>query len=158
VKNILFFFLFYLSPMCVFALDRTEIIFPKDKITVQTQMGAAEFNVELAITPQQQAHGLMWRYEMPMDAGMLFIFSGEKIIQMWMKNTPLPLDMVFFDKTGTVTHVIERTKPYREDVLSSEKPAMGVLEVNAGTVPLYNIRPGDKIIFNTGSLLEKNND
>lgn len=121
-------------------------------------MGAAEFNVELAITPQQQAHGLMWRYEMPMDAGMLFIFSGEKIIQMWMKNTPLPLDMVFFDKTGTVTHVIERTKPYREDVLSSEKPAMGVLEVNAGTVPLYNIRPGDKIIFNTGSLLEKNND
>ncbi len=115
-------------------------------LRVETAKGSHDLTVELALTPAQQAQGVMFRPEMAADAGMLFVHPRPRLLTMWMRNTLIPLDMVFAGPDGTVIHVVERTIPLSAKTISSRKPAKAVLELNAGTVARLGIRPGDRLV------------
>ena len=82
----------------------------------------------------------MYVPEMPDDVGMLFIHPSERMISMWMKNTLIPLDMVFMDSSGVVTHIAANTVPGSLDTISSMQPALGILEINGGLAARLGIR------------------
>lgn len=102
----------------------------------------ASFNVELATNPDQRRRGLMYRPEMRPEWGMLFVYPDEQVRSFWMKNTFIPLDMVFLDRAGRVVHVVHRAEPETRTGRSSERPARFVLELNAGTAADRGIEPG----------------
>jgi len=104
------------------------------------------FVVEVAETDDQRQQGLMFRERMHPNAGMLFDYGTPQVVQMWMKNTYIPLDMIFIDSTGVIQHIVERTVPHSLQAISSQKRVRGVLEVNAGTVLRLGLRVGDKVI------------
>lgn len=104
------------------------------------------FQVEVARTPEQQSQGLMFRRSMAPDAGMLFLNDPPRVMTMWMRNTFLPLDMIFFDQQGRVTRIVERTVPLSEAIIPSGSPVQGVLEVNAGTAAKLGLKPGDRLV------------
>ena len=132
-----------LAAASVSALAQT---FATETLTVRTSGGASHvFTVELATTSDQRALGLMNRDMMAADHGMLFDFGRVRPVQMWMRNTPLPLDMVFLDETGTVTHVAERTTPFSDAIIDSGGPVSHVLELNAGISRLIGLKPGDRV-------------
>ena len=119
--------------------------FPKSSLTIDTADGQHhKFAVEVARTQPQQEYGLMFRRQMPEDAGMIFLFAPQ-VITMWMKNTYIPLDMVFLDKAGTVTHVEENAKPESEDIIYSGGIASAVIELDGGVVHKLGIANGDKV-------------
>ena len=103
------------------------------------------FNVEMAITRDQQRRGLMFRTELAEDAGMLFDFHEPQIITMWMKNTLIPLDMLFIDSTGKIAFIAENTVPESTDIISSTVPVRWVLEVAGGTSSRLKIEIGDAL-------------
>ncbi|WP_424362360.1 DUF192 domain-containing protein [Methylocystis parvus] len=110
-----------------------------------TASGAHEFQVEVADTPAERAKGLMYRKHMPADQGMLFVFHEETPIMMWMKNTYIPLDMIFVSRHGMVTAIAPDTVPMSEATISSDGPAYGVIELNAGTAGKIGLKPGDTV-------------
>ncbi len=112
---------------------------------VTTDAGEVRIAVELALTRAEQARGLMWRTDLPADAGMLFVFAADRERSFWMKNTPLPLDIFFIDGGGVIGHIAEHTTPYSEQPVPSEGPARYVLEVNAGFARGHGIRPGQQV-------------
>jgi uncharacterized membrane protein (UPF0127 family) len=97
------------------------------------------FDVYLATTPEQQRRGLMFVRKMPASTGMLFIYEDSDIHSMWMKNTYIPLDMVFARADGSVSSVIHDTQPLSLTPQSSIEPVNYVLELNAGTTRRLNI-------------------
>lgn len=109
-----------------------------------TAQGRFRFTVEIADDPSETAEGLMFRESMPMDHGMLFDFGESRPVQMWMKNTPLSLDMVFIAPDGTVTRIAEHTEPYSEAIIDSGGLVSHVLEINAGVSRLIGLKPGDR--------------
>lgn len=119
--------------------------FARSTLTIETASGVHEFRVELALTPSQHAQGLMFRQRMAPDAGMLFVYNVEEVVTMWMRNTFIPLDMVFIDSRGRIAHIAERTVPQSEAVISSGGPVVAVLELNAGTASRLKLRPGDRV-------------
>ena len=121
--------------------------FPLSELTVVTADGKRhDFQVELALTHDQRAQGLMHRKSLAPDAGMLFIYEIERPISMWMKNTYISLDMIFIGYGGEIRRVVEGTKPLSLDSISSNGPARGVLEVPAGTAARLGIRPGGRVL------------
>lgn len=113
-------------------------------LVIETRAGPVSFSVELALTPDQRATGLMNRTSMAADHGMLFRFDQTRPVLMWMKNTPLSLDMLFIDDTGTVVGVAPDTVPFSETIVPSPGPVRYVLELNAGTARKHGIVAGDK--------------
>ena len=120
--------------------------FSKSSLVIRTTEADHKFTIEIARTPGQMAQGLMYRRRMAADAGMLFLFPVPDRVTMWMKNTYIPLDMLFIDGTGWITGMAERTVPLSLEIIRSEKPVSAVLELNAGTVSRLGIRPGDRVI------------
>ena len=102
--------------------------------------------VELAVTPEQLSQGLMFRKNLPADTGMLFDFGRPRQVSMWMKNTLIPLDMLFMDRGGRVIHVEEYTIPGNLQALGPNDPVLGVLEVPAGTVRRLGLKGGDMVV------------
>ncbi|MGE3830961.1 MAG: DUF192 domain-containing protein [Parvibaculaceae bacterium] len=124
-----------------------------EAISIVTSQGSTAFQAEIADTPETRALGLMYRTEMADDHGMLFDFGRTRPVSMWMKNTPLSLDMIFADETGKVLYVAANTVPFSEDIISAPVPVRSVLEVKAGTAGRIGVRPGDRIeatIFRKG--------
>ena len=120
--------------------------FAREPLTLECKSGAPEtFNVELALTAEQREQGLMKRHAIGENEGMLFDFGESRIVYMWMKNTILPLDMIFLDETGTVVHTHENAVPYSETIIPSVEPVRFVLEVSAGTVSRLQIWKGDRL-------------
>lgn len=115
------------------------------ELTIHTSSGPVPFNVELANTPSQRAKGLMFRQNLPARQGMLFDFEREHEILMWMKNTPIPLDMIFMNGAGHIVSIVENTKPFSLDIIESGKKACAVLEVNAGSAAKFGIRVGNRV-------------
>jgi hypothetical protein len=119
---------------------------PKEKLVIITRDGARhEFNVEMAMTPQQQTVGLMFRPTVPADGGMLFDWVTPHASQMWMRNTIAPLDMVFINADGTIRAIVENTVPESLAVIDSRGPVRATLELAAGTTAKLNILVGDKV-------------
>ncbi|MGD9539575.1 DUF192 domain-containing protein [Methylocystis sp.] len=112
---------------------------------IVTSTGEHDFKVEVAETPKSRARGLMFRKSMPADRGMLFDFKVEGPVSMWMKNTYIPLDMVFIGRDGRVVGVAADTEPLSERIISSPAPAYAVLELNAGVARRISLAPGDRV-------------
>lgn len=123
-----------------------HIEYKREPIAIRKQTGAdLTFNVELALTPDQQTRGLMYRTEMAEDAGMLFIFNTTRPISFWMKNTLIPLDMLFLGEDGTILHIHENAKPQDTTSIPSMYPVKAVLELNGGTTRKRGIKKGDTV-------------
>lgn len=120
---------------------------PEDvnRLVIATERGPVAFTVELAATPQQQARGLQDRRTLATDAGMLFIFDPPRIVSMWMKDTYIPLDMLFIAENAVVIAIAADTTPHSLEVLSPPEPVRGVLELNAGIAARLGIRVGDRV-------------
>lgn len=103
------------------------------------------FSVWVADDPARRARGLMFVKRLDPDRGMLFLYEHPQRISMWMKNTYIPLDMLFFDAEGRIVHVAADTEPHSLATVDSREPAIGVIELNAGTAAKLNIRPGARI-------------
>jgi uncharacterized protein len=103
------------------------------------------FQVELATTPAERSRGLMYRRSMPADHGMLFDFEREEMVSMWMRNTYIPLDMLFIRTDGSVARIAQHTEPLSERTISSGEPVRFVLELNAGTSAQLGILPDDVV-------------
>jgi len=106
--------------------------------------------LELAVTQQEVADGLMYRPSLPEDRGMLFIFDADRYPSFWMKNTLISLDLVFLDAAGSVVDVVANVPPCAADpcpTYSPRSPARAVLEVAAGTASAHGIEPGVAILF-----------
>lgn len=121
----------------------------KSALSIQTPSGVVKYRVEKALTPEQQQTGLMNRKHLLPKTGMLFLFQPIRIARMWMKDTLIPLDMVFFDRFGRVVYVHHNAVPKDLTVISSIRPVAGVLEINAGEAKKYGIGPGTTIDLNS---------
>ena len=116
-----------------------------EPLWIETGQGRFEFTAEIADTGEERAKGLMFRETMPSKHGMLFDFGEKRRIQMWMRNTPLSLDMIFLDEQGTVRKIAERTTPFSDTIIDSDEPVTHVLEINAGVSRLIGLKTGDSI-------------
>jgi uncharacterized membrane protein (UPF0127 family) len=119
-------------------------------IEIATKGGTRTFAVELAVNDQERARGLMYRKELPEGRGMLFDFKEEQDVGFWMKNTYIPLDMIFIRADGTIRRIAANTEPLSERTVPSGGPVRYVLEVIGGTARKLGIEPGDRV---TGSPL-----
>ena len=114
-------------------------------LEIVTKSGVQVFSVEMATTEEEKTTGLMYRKELPDGKGMLFDFTPEQEVSMWMKNTFISLDMIFIRADGRILRIAENTEPQSTRIISSGGPAKGVLEVIAGTAQKYGIKPGDRV-------------
>lgn len=108
------------------------------------------FLVEIAETPEELQRGLMFRESLPENRGMLFIFPKEGVYSFWMKNTLIPLDIIWLDKEGKVVFISEKTSPCQSDpcqIINPKVPAKYVLEVNSGLAQKIGISVGEKATF-----------
>lgn len=106
----------------------------------------AEFMVAIADDDEKRAYGLMNLEHLPKKNGMLFVFREKQIISMWMKNTEIPLDMIFIDQKGIIASIETNTKPESLDIISSSIPVTRVLEINAGLVEKLGIKVGQRVV------------
>jgi uncharacterized membrane protein (UPF0127 family) len=116
-----------------------------EPLEIQTATGAHLFNVEVARSQRERELGLMFRRSMEADHGMVFFFNGEQRVGMWMKNTYIPLDMVFAARNGRVVGVARNTTPLSEAVISSGAAAYAVIELNAGIADSIGLAVGDRV-------------
>lgn len=117
-----------------------------DQLEIITNSGAHAFLVELALTGEQRATGLMHRDQMDENAGMLFRFDRSRPVAMWMKNTLISLDMIFIRADGTVANVHRNAVPHSERVIGSGEPVLYVLELNGGIAEKIGVKSGDRVI------------
>ncbi len=103
------------------------------------------FTVELAQTEDEREYGLMNRPSMPADHGMLFDFGKDQPVYMWMKNTLIPLDMIFIDKAGHVAGIAARAVPESPEIVASPGAVRAVLELNGGAAEKMGLKVGDRV-------------
>lgn len=126
-----------------------EITFKRDVFFVKTDRDAHYFNVELALTPRQRARGLMYRRVLAEDAGMVFVFGDETPRSFWMRNTYVPLDIIYINGRGEIVSIAKNTKPLDETPVPSYLPAKFVLEINAGLSDALGLKEGDLLCHPT---------
>jgi uncharacterized membrane protein (UPF0127 family) len=120
--------------------------YPTSTLTIEAGGKTYPFKVEVARTEEQMEHGLMYRQSLAQDGGMLFIYPQPRLITMWMKNTLIPLDMVFMDADGKILTIAQNAKPETTNTISSLVPATAVLEINGGAAARLDLNPGDRVI------------
>jgi uncharacterized protein len=125
--------------------EEVSTIFKTSELTIVTADRRYHFWVEVAQSAAQRQQGLMGRHEMLADRGMLLDFGSLQLVRMWMKNTYIPLDMIFLGEAGSINAIEANTTPFSKDVISSPNPARAVLELNGGTVSRLKIKVGDKV-------------
>jgi len=121
------------------------VIFRRDQLRIISNDTTHVFHIEIAETPRQRSQGLMWRRRMAANTGMLFDFESAAPVVMWMKNTYIPLDMMFITADGIILNIARGTKPHSTTFIPSAGPVRAVFEVPAGTVARLGIRAGDRI-------------
>ena len=114
---------------------------------VETKTDSFEMELEIAKTYEERAKGLMYRRELADNHGMLFIFDKPELHQFWMKNTPLSLDIVWFDKNMNVIEIVNSATPFSEEPVGGHKESMFVLEVKAGVGKKLNLSIGDTLVL-----------
>jgi uncharacterized membrane protein (UPF0127 family) len=136
------------TPGLAYAQDtsKAQPELPKEKLVIITKDGKRhDFNVEMALSEAQETVGLMFRKSVPPDGGMLFVWDSPRDSTMWMRNTIIPLDMVFINPDGTIRRVVEDTVPESLAIIDSHGPVTGTLELAAGTAKRLGIHAGDKV-------------
>lgn len=119
---------------------------PKERLVIVTRSGQQHaFTVEIATIPTQQEVGEMFRTSVPADGGMLFVWPQPQDSQMWMKNTLVPLDMVFIDADGKIRSIAEDTTPRSLAVIDSNGPVKATLELQGGITAKLGITVGDTV-------------
>ncbi|WP_235889347.1 DUF192 domain-containing protein [Glacieibacterium frigidum] len=103
--------------------------------------------VEVAATPREQQIGMMFRTQLPRGKGMLFPFASPRRLSFWMENTVIPLDLVFVSADGRIVNVAANAKPYSQDLIPSQGPAVAVLELAGGEAARMGLRPGDRVEY-----------
>jgi uncharacterized membrane protein (UPF0127 family) len=114
-------------------------------LEIASKSGVHPFQVEMAITSEEKERGLMFRRELPEGQGMLFDFGTDQPVAFWMKNTYIPLDMIFIRGDGRILRIAENTEPLSEKNIPSGGPVRAVLEVIGGTAKKLGIAPGDRV-------------
>ena len=122
--------------------------FSNEKIEVSIYNKNITFNVEVAKTIEERRTGLMYRKKLLNNEGMLFIFPREKIIQLWMKNTYIPLDVIFISENKVIVDIKKNMEKLSETIVKSKVKSRFALEFNAGLINKLNIEIGDKVLFN----------
>ena len=117
-----------------------------ETLEIQTNHERLAFTVELAKTEDEQARGLMFRHSLPENTGMLFVWDEETNQRMWMKNTLIPLDMLFIDSGGRIVYIAHNATPESTAVIESNRPVRGVLEIAGGTAKKKHIEIGNRVI------------
>ena len=120
--------------------------FPRSALEIRGAHGRQWFNIRIADTGARQELGLMFQTRLAADEGMLFPQPKPQIMSMWMKNTYIPLDMLFIDSQGRIVCLLADTKPQSLDILSCPKPVKAVLEIGGGEAAERGIRMGDRVI------------
>lgn len=116
-----------------------------DRVDLRGAFGTVRIEVELALTASEQARGLMFRERMPKLEGMLFVYPAERDVSFWMRNTLIPLDMVFVDEAGVVVRIHENAVPLDETPIAAGAPTLAVLEINGGLARRLGLQPGDEL-------------
>ena len=118
------------------------------RVIITTKTGRElPFEVEIADTPAKRELGLQYRRELGKNRGMLFLFADEREQTFWMKNTPIPLDMIFINRDRKIVGIVEEAAPFSLDSRSVSAPSRFVLEINGGLARRYGIQPGDRVRF-----------
>ena len=135
------------AALCFTAMSASVLSAPLSptSIEIDTSSGPHNFDIEVMRTRAELEKGLMFRRQMAPDAGMLFDFGAPQRVAMWMKNTYLPLDMVFIAKDGRVVSVKQNAEPQSERIIGSGGDITGVLELNAGTAKRIDLKVGDQV-------------
>jgi uncharacterized protein len=120
--------------------------FERTSLEIESASGTLNFEVELASTPEQRRQGLMFRESLAADQGMLFDFGDTVPVTMWMRNTLIPLDMLFIDADGRIARIVADTEPLSDAVIGSGDPVRAVLELAAGTSAELGIAVGDRVV------------
>lgn len=116
-----------------------------NRVDLRGDWGTATFQVEVADTPDVRTVGLMYREILPKRNGMLFIFDAPRPVSFWMKNTLIPLDILFFDQRGVLTKKKDRAPPLSTASIAGGNSVLSVLEINGGLAELYGIKLGTEI-------------
>ena len=121
--------------------------FPRGKLEIADGKKVKHtFDVWLADSPRRQAQGLMFVRSLPAMRGMLFVHESPKPMSMWMKNTYIPLDMVFIDGEGRIQQIVEQTTPHSLAIISSKEPALAVLEIGGGEAKRLGLHSGQRVL------------
>lgn len=123
-----------------------QVRFAAAELFIESGGKRLHFNIEVADTDEQRGLGLMYRKSMAADAGMLFDFKRDQPVSMWMRNTVIPLDMLFIARDGRVVNIAKRAVPFSESTIASDGPVRAVLELNGGAADRLGIKPGDIVI------------
>lgn len=118
---------------------------PLTPLSIQTAKGKVDFQVEVADDDQKRSTGLMHRTELALDRGMIFDFKTPQNVSFWMRNTFIPLDMVFIGADGVIRTITENTIPHNDKGVPSGAIVQGVLELQGGACAKLGIKPGDKV-------------
>lgn len=116
-----------------------------DVVSLRGGFGAVDFRVELALTPDERAQGLMFREELARFSGMLFVFDQVQPLAFWMRNTLIPLDMIFVDSAGRVISIEAMAEPLSEVTRAATAPGLAVLEINGGMSAMLGIKAGAEL-------------
>jgi uncharacterized membrane protein (UPF0127 family) len=141
---IAFAFVFGLAA-CASAQEGPQPTLPQSTLVIETAKGAKQFTVELAYSWPEQERGLMFRERVAPNEGMLFDFHKESQQAFWMKNTLIPLDMLFIRADGRIAHIAAQTKPLTTDEVPSMVPVQAVLEIAGGRAAELGIKEGDRV-------------
>jgi uncharacterized membrane protein (UPF0127 family) len=115
-------------------------------IVIATRDAEYVFTIEIARTPAEMERGLMYRERLDADRGMLFLYEQDRQVAFWMKNTLIPLDLIFADAAGRIVGIAERAVPLSTQLIPSPEPVRAVLEVNGGTAERLHIKIGDRLL------------
>lgn len=116
-------------------------------LVLETDSGEHRYEVEVATTDRERVLGLMFRRALPDTAGMLFLYDPPQRVGMWMRNTFIPLDMVFISADGRVHRIQANTEPFSTDLIPSGGDVGGVLELNAGQADKIGLKRGDRVVY-----------
>jgi uncharacterized protein len=116
-----------------------------DTIEIASKSGVHTFSVEIANNDAERERGLMYRKQMATDHGMLFDFQRDQQVSFWMRNTYIPLDMIFIAGDGRIVRIAENAKPMSDDLIPSVMPVRAVLEVDGGVARSLGIQTGDHV-------------
>ena len=126
-------------------LERSAAGLEQARLTIRSGSREHHFIVEIARTPEEQAQGLMNRQSLAPDRGMLFPMDPPRLASFWMKNTLIPLDIIFIRADGTIASIAANTVPLSLDPVPSGGPVAAVLEIEGGRAAELGIRAGDKV-------------